>query len=278
MLLSCWDFDAIDAPSRLAVAGSRELAVAFAAVQQMTRAWRRLPAWDERAADRVARSADAPSGTSRDRRGAADGLGPPAMVLRGMTKRPRYSRNRVNCGLPVASAMARWKAKSSLDRGSRRAGWRLRSRRSRVDDLRELRRRRALGRQSRGLDLDRRSAAPSRRALRAAMRASSRSIRNGRRGIVRDEGADALARDDQAFRAQSRDRLAHDGAADAGRGDHLLLGRQPRAGRELAARRCRRSAARRVRAVRLRGAASGGTRPSFSVAALFSDLDTAPIP
>src|SRR5258708_2510497 len=52
----------------------------------------------------------------------------------------------------------------------------------------------------------------------------------------RDESAYALAGDDKSLGAQRRDRLAHDGAADAGGGDHFLLGRQPRAGREISGR------------------------------------------
>src|SRR5215471_2250270 len=38
--------------------------------------------------------------------------GPPRIVCRGMMKRPRCSRKRRNCGLPVASAMLQWSAKS----------------------------------------------------------------------------------------------------------------------------------------------------------------------
>ena len=54
--------------------------------------------------------------------------------------------------------------------------------------------------------------------------------------ILRDEGADALARDDEPLGAQMCNRLANHGAADAGGRDHFLLGRQPRPRRELAAR------------------------------------------
>ena len=38
--------------------------------------------------------------------------GPPGIVSRGMTKRPRCSRKRRNCGFPVASAMLQWSSKS----------------------------------------------------------------------------------------------------------------------------------------------------------------------
>ena len=53
--------------------------------------------------------------------------------------------------------------------------------------------------------------------------------------VIGDEGADALAGHHQAVGLQGGHRLAHDGAADAGGRDHFLLGRQLRAGRELAA-------------------------------------------
>src|SRR6478609_7142354 len=49
-----------------------------------------------------------------------------------------------------------------------------------------------------------------------------------RTGIFRDERADALARDDEAVRAQGGNRLPHHRAAHAGGGDQFLLGRQAR--------------------------------------------------
>ena len=45
--------------------------------------------------------------------------------------------------------------------------------------------------------------------------------------MFRDERPDALAGDDEPLRAQMRNRLANDRAADAGGGDHFLLGRKP---------------------------------------------------
>ena len=69
-----------------------------------------------------------------------------------------------------------------------------------------------------------------------AQRTSARRSRRGRGGAPgRRRRRRALAREHQPVGAQRRHRLAHDGAADAGRRDHFLLGRQPRAGRELAA-------------------------------------------
>ncbi len=53
--------------------------------------------------------------------------------------------------------------------------------------------------------------------------------------LLGDEGADALAGDHQPVGAQGGDRLADDGAGNPGGGDHFLLGRQARAGGELAA-------------------------------------------
>ena len=53
--------------------------------------------------------------------------------------------------------------------------------------------------------------------------------------VAYDESADALASLDQAFGAQRRDRLTHHRAADPKRCRHLLLGRQPRAGRQTTA-------------------------------------------
>ena len=53
--------------------------------------------------------------------------------------------------------------------------------------------------------------------------------------VFGDEGADALPHHDQTVGAQARHRLAHHGAAHPGRGHHLLLGRQFRAGRQAAA-------------------------------------------
>lgn len=42
-------------------------------------------------------------------------------LARGMMNRPRKSRNRRNCGLPVASVMTAWNAKSSATAGSPRS-------------------------------------------------------------------------------------------------------------------------------------------------------------
>ena len=58
-------------------------------------------------------------------------------------------------------------------------------------------------------------------------------MRNGRRAFSANEGADALAGDDESFGAQRRHRLAHHRAAHPGRRDQLLLGRQAGAGRQL---------------------------------------------
>ena len=86
---------------------------------------------------------------------------------------------------------------------------------------------RALGRKARGLDLD--AGAQFHHLEHFAQRPHFLRLDAERAvGAVGDEGADALARHDQAFGAQRRDRLAHDGAADAECGDHFLLGRQPR--------------------------------------------------
>ena len=54
-------------------------------------------------------------------------------------------------------------------------------------------------------------------------------------GIGRDKRAGALARYHKAVGAQGGDRLAHDRATDAHRGDHFLLGRQFGTGRQLGA-------------------------------------------
>lgn len=53
--------------------------------------------------------------------------------------------------------------------------------------------------------------------------------------LLGDESADALPADHQPVSAQGGDRLADDGAADAGGGDHFLLGRQARAGQQFSA-------------------------------------------
>ena len=79
---------------------------------------------------------------------------------------------------------------------------------------------------------------PVRRDPNALLRDARRSG-NRRRFRVsprdRDKRAGALARHDETVGAQGGDRLAHDRAADAHRGDHFLLRRQFRAGRQLGA-------------------------------------------
>ncbi len=93
------------------------------------------------------------------------------------------------------------------------------------------------------------------------------------RAIGCDERAGALAGDDEAVRLQRGDRLAHHGAADAHRAHHFLLGRQPRAGLQPAARNLVGNAVDHLRcAVANRAAAASATRPCqrFGLAASFS--------
>ena len=164
----------------------------------------------------------------------AAGAEEPQTVRRGMMKRPRYSRKRRNCGLPVASAISQWKAKSwstailaAVDGGAR---WPSIA----VGDLLDLRRRGALGGKAGGLDFD--AGAQLHDIEHLAQRRMLVEIDPERPAhLLGDEGADALAGHHQPVGAQGRDRLADHGAANPGRGDHFLLGRQPRAGRQLAA-------------------------------------------
>ena len=53
--------------------------------------------------------------------------------------------------------------------------------------------------------------------------------------MIGDKSADALAGYHQPVGFERRDRLAHDRSAHPRGGDHFLLGRQPRTGRQLAA-------------------------------------------
>ena len=52
--------------------------------------------------------------------------------------------------------------------------------------------------------------------------------------VLGNEGADALADQNQAVSAQAGNRLAHHGAAHAGCDHHFFLGRQPRTRRQAA--------------------------------------------
>src|SRR5262245_36619829 len=101
------------------------------------------------------------------------------------------------------------------------------------DDPAQLRRRGALGGEPRGLDLD-----PGAQLHHVEHRAQRQLVEldaQRRAGILRNERADTLARDHEAVRAQGGDGLAHHRAAHAGRRDQLLLGRQARPRRDLAA-------------------------------------------
>ena len=103
-----------------------------------------------------------------------------------------------------------------------------------LDDPADLRRRAAIGGQARGLDLD--AGAQFHHVEDRAQRRQRVDVDAQRPArVFRNEGADALTRDDESIRAQGRNRLAHHGAAHAGRRDQFLLGRQPRPRRDLAA-------------------------------------------
>ena len=157
----------------------------------------------------------------------------PQTVRRGMMKRPRYSRKRLNCGLPVASAIAQWKAKSWSTAFSPRsmAAW-MAAKRSAIFLICAGEARSAAS-----------PAASTSTPVRSSMTLST--SRSGERlveidperpaHVVGDESADALPGDHQPVGAQGGHRLPDDGAANAGGGDHFLLGRQARAGRQLAA-------------------------------------------
>src|SRR5262245_17337831 len=103
-----------------------------------------------------------------------------------------------------------------------------------LDDPADLRRRAAIGGQARGFDLD--AGAQLHHVEDRAQRRQRVDIDAQRPArVLRNEGADALTRDDESIGAQGRNRLAHHGAAHAGRRDQFLLGRQPRPRRDLAA-------------------------------------------
>jgi hypothetical protein len=101
-------------------------------------------------------------------------------------------------------------------------------------DLADLRQRAALGGEPGGLDLD--AGAQLHHVEHRAQRRQAIELDAQRRtGIFRHECPDALAGDDETIRTQRRDRLAHHGAAHAGRRDQLLLGGQARSRLDLAA-------------------------------------------
>ena len=103
-----------------------------------------------------------------------------------------------------------------------------------VGDLLDLRRRGALGGKPGGLDLD--AGAQFHDVEHLAQRRTLVEIDPERPPhVIGDKGADALAGHHQPVGLERGNRLAHHGAADAGGGDHFLLGRQPRAGQQLAA-------------------------------------------
>ena len=103
-----------------------------------------------------------------------------------------------------------------------------------LDDLLDLRRRCALGAQTGGLGLD--AGAQLHDVEHLAQRRALVEIDPERPPHpVGDEGADALSREHQTVRTQRGHRFTDHGAADAGGRDHLLLGRQTRARRQLAA-------------------------------------------
>ena len=95
--------------------------------------------------------------------------------------------------------------------------------------------RRPLGGEPRRLHLDRDPELDQRQHFLDRTEAARLDAERARLRVVGDEGANPLARRHQSLGAQRRDRLAHHRAAHAEGGDHLLLGRQPRAGRERAA-------------------------------------------
>src|SRR3984893_4728444 len=96
-----------------------------------------------------------------------------------------------------------------------------------LDDPADLRRRAAIGGQPRGFDLD--AGAQLHHVEDRAQRRQRIDVDAQRPArVLRNEGADALTRDHESIRAQGRHRLAHHGAAHAGRRDRFLFGGQLR--------------------------------------------------
>ena len=104
-----------------------------------------------------------------------------------------------------------------------------------IDDLADCAGGAALGGEARGFDFDAGAQFHDVEDRRAAATAGRSRCAAARRAFSGDEGADALARDDETVGAQGGHRLAHHRAAHPGRRDQFLLGRQARPRGDLAA-------------------------------------------
>ena len=136
--------------------------------------------------------------------------------------------------MPVASAMQQWKAKSSSTAISPRA---IAASMAVKGDARSSSAASAGARSAaspRGFDLDAGAQLHDVEHF-AQRRSSSKSMRNGRRTFSATKAPTPWRVTTSPSARRRRHRLAHHGAADPGRGDHFLFGRQPRAGRQLAA-------------------------------------------
>ena len=232
MLVSCSDLCARSAGAQLPLG---QPAIALRGCASGACAWPCAPPPDRRVANGLVDAAHAPSGCAPGIAAAPAACSRDTRTLwRGMTWRPRNSSSSAKRGLPVASAMARWKAKSSLTAPSpRRIAASMARKRRPIGS--ELLRRDALGGQRRRLDLDRQAQLHHLQHVADRAQAVGIDAEGNAAGVGGDEGARALAGRHQALRAQRRHRLAHDGAADPHGRHQFLLGRQPRAGRQPAA-------------------------------------------